>query len=85
MSVTIEISNTVNLRLARKILGAISDSQAAEIAIDRFVKENEAALHPPIPAELPDSFWDDLFSQPQLSDQLSGSRAIIDERNEDRF
>lgn len=85
MSVTIEITNTVNLRLARKILGAMSDSQAAEIAIDRLVKENGSVLQEPISSELPDSFWDELFAQPQLPDHIAGSRAIIDERNEDRF
>ena len=84
MSVTIEISNTVNLRRARTILGTHSDAETAELAIDRIVEGNEPKLRKPQLDDLPDEFWDDLFSQPQLP-RGATIKAVLDDRDEARF
>ena len=83
MSVTIEISNTVNLRRARTILGARSDQETAELAIDQIVKRYTPGQIRIAPKDLPDEFWDNLFSQPEIPSSVV-IKAFEDER-EDRF
>lgn len=84
MSVTIEISNTTNLRRARTILGARSDAETAELAIEKIIEGSEPKLRKPEITELPDEFWDGLFSQPQLPRGTS-IKAVLDDRDEARF
>lgn len=83
MPVTIEISNTANLRRARTILGAKSNVETLELALEKVVDDHESKLSKPKKGELPDSYWDDLFSDPPIP-----SSVIIkafDEEREDRF
>lgn len=84
MSVTVEISNPAKLRRVRSILGAKSDSEAAELALEKVIED-----HTPMEAktgshDLPDEYWDDLFSETMLPNN-AGSQAVIDERNEARY
>jgi len=83
MSIVLEIENP-KIRKIRDITGADSDKEAIEVALDRFVRDYEQKPRPLID-DLPESFWDELFAQPQLSRHHSASQAIVDERNEDRF
>ena len=84
MSIVLDIE-TPKVRKIRDLTGADSDIEAIETALDRFVNDYDHQKRPAEIGELPESFWKELFEQPQLPKHLSASRAIIDERNEDRF
>lgn len=84
MSVVIELENTKNLKKARSILGAKSNVETLELALERVVEEHAPKGKSPKRAELPESFWDELFAQPMLPHN-AGSQAVIDERNEARY
>lgn len=83
MSIVLDIE-TPKVKKIRDITGADSDIEAIGAALDRFVRDYEPKASAKID-ELPESFWDELFAQPQLPLHRSASQAIIDERNEDRF
>ena len=85
MSVTVEIENPKNLRKVRSIAGVASDGKAIELALEEYVKVRKPKPTKVVKGDLPQSFWDELFAQPQLPRHRSASQAIIDERNEERF
>ena len=83
MSIVLDIE-IPKIRKIRDITGADSDIEAIGTALDRFVSDYEPKSSAKV-AELPESFWDELFARPQLPDHRSISQTIIEERNEDRF
>ncbi|MGD9563668.1 MAG: hypothetical protein AB7F88_16200 [Pyrinomonadaceae bacterium] len=85
MPVTIEISNPAKLRRVKSILGARTDSEAAELALEKVIEVYEPAEKKAVSTDLPDEYWDELFSERMLPRERSGSQAIIEERREDRF
>lgn len=91
MSVTVEISNTENLKTLREILGVEKDSEAVERSIEKTIRDHVSTLEKngknsdkDSAKGLPDKYWEELFSEPMLPDN-AGSRAVIDGRNEARF
>lgn len=86
MSVVIEIENPITQKI-KDITGETSDHKAINIALERFVRdyevksENNREQHS---SDLPDEYWDELFSQPMLPNN-AGSQAVIEERDEARF
>ena len=84
MSVTIELSNPTNLIRVRSLTGAKTDEDAVEFVLEEYLKDNEPADEVKVASDLPDEYWDDLFSDPMLSDSASVTRALIEDR-EDRF
>ena len=66
MPVTVEISNPAKLRRVRSILGAKSDNEAAELALEKVIEDHEPAETKPRSHDLPDEYWDDLFSSPMI-------------------
>lgn len=84
MSVTIELSNPANLLRVKHLTGAKTDEDAVELVLDKYLKAHEPSEGPKVPSELPDEYWDDLFSDPVLPDSASVTRALVENR-EDRF
>lgn len=92
MSVNVEISNTENLRTLRQILGVKKDSEAVEISIERTIRTYESTQesngfeHSGKDGvnNLPDEFWEDLFSSPQLP-KGRAVQAVLDDREEARY
>lgn len=84
MSVVIEIESPITEKI-KNITGEDSDRDAIRVALERFVRDYGSEMAEQKTSDLPDEYWDDLFSSPQLPGSHSGSQAIIDERNEDRF
>ena len=84
MSIVIEIENVANLDKARAILGAKSNSETLERALEKVIENNEPVETVSESNDLPDSYWEDLFSEPQLPGNAA-SQAVIDERNEARY
>ncbi len=85
MSLVIEIENTVNLSRAREILGAKSNSETLELALEKVVADVETIETKGKSGDLSDEYWEDLFSDPQLPDHASGTKALLDDRNEARY
>lgn len=91
MPVTVEISNTENLRLLREILGVERDSEAVEKSIERTIREYKSAQQKTNGSDekdhvndLPDEYWEDLFSSPQLP-KGRAIQAVLDDREEARY
>ena len=83
MSIVIDIESP-KVRKIRDITGAESDIEAIEAALDRFVMDYEAKPPENGKSELPDAFWDELFSQPQLP-RGTTIKAVLDDRDEARY
>lgn len=84
MSLTIELSNPANLIRVKSLTGAMTDEDAVELVLEEYLKDHEPSEEKPVITDLPDEYWDDLFSEPMLPNN-AGSQAVIDERNEARF
>lgn len=82
MSVTVEISNPANLQRVRTLLGTESDDEAFEMALEKFIEAVEPASEGSQEADLPQEYWEELFSQTPVLPALSASQAVIDDRNE---
>ncbi len=79
MSVTVEISNHAALKRVRSLLGARSDAEAADLALEKVLEAYEP-VHPK--TELPQDYWDDLFSEPQLPAEVV--KKALEKEREDR-
>lgn len=82
MAVTVEIRNLAKLRKARTILGARSNNETLELALDKVIDSGRINGPETQSPELPDSFWDDLFSQRPILPAGSTSKAVTDDRDE---
>ncbi len=85
MSVVVEIENTVNLKRARTLLGANSDGETLEMALEKVIEVYEPQTTKSESTELPDEYWEALFSQEPMLPAGSTSQAVIDDRNEARY
>lgn len=83
MSVVVEITNTANLKRAKKLLGAKSDGETLELALEKVIEVYEPVKEETHGGDLPDEYWDDLFSEPPIPSSLI-DKALREER-EDRF
>jgi hypothetical protein len=84
MSVTVEISSPANLQRVRDLLGSKTDGEAVDMALEKVIEVYEPPVREEVMGgDLPDEYWDDLFSQPKLP-----SNVVINAFNkerEDRF
>lgn len=88
MSVIVEIENPITEKI-KEITGETSDREAIKVALERFVrdyevKSTENGSSKRDSSDLPDEYWDELFSEPMLP-KNAGSQAVIDDRDEARF
>jgi hypothetical protein len=84
MSVTVEISNIENLRRLKNMLGARDDSEAVEISIEKTIRDFEPVIEEAKEHNLPEEYWDDLFSSPQLP-KGRAIKAVLDDREDARY
>lgn len=87
MSVIVEIENPITEKI-KDITGETSEYKAIKIALERFVRDYEIkpknnGLSEKHSSDLPDEYWDELFSQPQLP--AGTLERVIREEREDRF
>ena len=83
MSVTVEITNTANLKRAKALLGTRTDDETLEMALEKVVESHTSVETHQTVADLSDEYWEDLFSDPAIS-----SNAVINAvraEREDRF
>lgn len=87
MSITVEIENPITEKI-KDITGETSDHEAIKVALERFVRDYEVKPRQNGSLaegsnDLPDEYWDELFSQPMLP--AGTLERIIREEREDRF
>lgn len=83
MSITVEILNPENLKRVRNLLGVTDDAEAVEIALEKTIEALAVDEVNPPSHDLPDEYWDELFSQPMLPSSVIDE--VIRKEREDRF
>lgn len=84
MSVTIELSDPTNLLRVKLLTGAQTNEDAVELVLEEYLKGHQQSEERSSMGDLPDEYWEDLFSERMLPSN-AGSQAVIDERNEARY
>lgn len=85
MSVVVEITNTENLKRAKKLLGAKSDGETLEFALEKVIEVCEPETLKPPREELPEEYWEDLFSEESILEAGETGRAVVSDREESRY
>ena len=78
---TVTVSNEINLKKAKDLLNAKTDSEAIELALEIVVREFEKKES----SDLPDSFFEELFAEKTELNDGESLRAIVREREESKF
>lgn len=80
MSIVIEITNKSKLEKAKDLLGAKTENETIEIALDitieKFARKQKSNN------DLPDDFFEDLFSEKTSLSDGESIQAVLDEREE---
>ena len=79
MSVVVTISNEAKLNKARSLLGAKTESETVEIALERVIEEYESKQ--PV-EDLPEDFFEELFAEETNLADGETVQAVIKEREE---
>lgn len=77
MSVVVTISSKSKLNKAKHLLGAKTESETVEMALEKVIEEYEAKQ--PI-NDLPDGFFEDLFAEKTNLSDGESIQAVIKER-----
>jgi hypothetical protein len=85
MSVVVEITNPVNLAKAKDLLGAKSDSETLELALEIVIKDYESKESSASKDDLPDDFFEDLFAEKTNLHDGESVHAVVREREESNF
>lgn len=65
MSVVVEIEQPITEKL-KDITGETSDNEAIRVALERFVRDYEIKPKKDGSSDLPEEYWDELFSMPMI-------------------
>jgi hypothetical protein len=79
MSVTVTISNEAKLNKVRNLLGAKTESETVELALERVIEEFEQSSPA---ADLPEGFFEELFAEETNLADGESIEAVINERKE---
>ena len=82
MSVVVTISSRTKLNKVKSLLGAKSESETVELALEKVIEEFEAKQ--PI-NDLPDNFFEELFAEKTNLSDGESIQAVIKEREESKF
>jgi hypothetical protein len=82
MSVVVTISNEAKLNKARNLLGAKTESETVELALEKVIEEFEPKHSV---KDLPEDFFDDLFAEETTLANGESIQAITKERGETNF
>jgi len=85
MFVIVTISNEANLKKAQSLLGAKTESETVDLALEKVIEEFEAKqLYEP-DEDLPDNFFEDLFAEETNLSDGESVQAVLKEREESIF
>lgn len=79
MSIVVTITNEAKLKKARNLLGAQTESETVELALERVIEEFESKERS---EDLPEDFFDDLFAEEKPLTDGASIQAVIKEREE---
>lgn len=79
MSIVVTISNEAKLNKARNLLGAKTESETVELALEKVIEEFEQKQ---TIKDLPEDFFDDLFSEETILADGKSIQAVTKEREE---
>jgi len=79
MSVVVTISNEAKLNKAQTLLGAKTESETVELALEKVIEDFEQKQ--PV-KDLPEGFFDDLFAEETSLANGESIQAVIKEREE---
>lgn len=82
MSVVVTVSNHRNLKKAQTLLGAKTESETIDIALEKIIEEFETRQSNLPGKDLPDDFFEDLFAEKTNSSDGETIQAIVKEREE---
>lgn len=85
MSVVVEISNLAKLEKVKALLGAKTDHETLELALERVIEEFESKQSTSFEKDLSDDFFEDLFNDETTLPDGESIRAITKEREESHF
>ena len=85
MSVVVEISNPAKLKKVKDLLGAKTDHETLELALERVIEEFESKQSASSEKDLSDSFFEDLFADETTLSDGESIKAITKEREESNF
>lgn len=71
------------LKRARVLLGAKSDDETLELALEKVVEGHEALPRSTSNNDMPEEYWEDLFSEPKI--RASIVKETVREEREDRY
>ncbi len=80
MSVVVTISNQANLKKAKDLLGAKTESETIEIALEKIIEEFETRQSTSLNRDLSDDFFEDLFAEKTNLSDGETIQAIVKER-----
>lgn len=82
MAVVVEISNQANLERAKDLLGAKTESETVDLALEIVIKNLEEK---PEVWDLPESFFEDLFEEESNLSEGESIQAVLKEREESHY
>ncbi len=85
MSVVVEISNPAKLQKAKDLLGAKTDKETLELALERVIEDFESKPSTSSEKDLSDDFFEDLFADETTLSDGESIQAITKEREESNF
>jgi hypothetical protein len=85
MPVVVEISNPAKLKKAKTLLGAKTDGETLDLALEIVIKELEPKSSASFENELPEDFFSDLFAEKTNLSDGESIQAVIKERKESNF
>lgn len=85
MPVIVEITNPAKLKKAKDLLGAKTDNETLELALERVIEEFEPKEPSSSEENLPESFFEDLYADESALTDGESVRAITSKREESDF
>jgi len=85
MSTVVTISNQANLKKAQSLLGAKTEGETIDLALEKVIEEFELKRPPAPDKDLSDDFFEDLFAEETNLSDGETVQAVLKEREESTF
>ena len=82
MSIVVMVSNDANLKKAKNLLKAKTESEAIDMALEIVIRDFEEKQKN---SDLPDNFFEDLFAEKTILADGESIQSVVKEREESKF